>query len=695
LKNIRLSLIVIFIISTFPVYNQQPSSQVQEIIESFIEEIANTTDRELDYTILFEDLFSYFNNPVNINRANTEELEKLQLLNDFQIRSLQSYIEENGPFLSIYELQLVYGFDKDLVQKISPFIKVGEPKPIETIEFKKTIKYGRHQLYIRGQQVLEEQEGFSEIEDSLYRENPNSRYLGSPLKLYTRYKYNFGSKIFAGFTAEKDAGEEFSKGSNKYGFDFYSAHLQINRLGRIKTLLIGDYHLRFGQGLNLWSGLSFDKSPYVMNIKKNASGIVKYSSTDENHFFRGIATTIDLKNLNITAFLSRKMLDAKISQSDTAGYPINTIETLLTTGLHSLPGEVEDKDAVSETIFGTHLSYNHKNFRIGGTFAHYIFGAELVRKSQPYNQFDFAGKENTNFGLDYQFGLKNFILFGESSYTLNNGLAFVNGALFNLASGLSLSVLYRNYQRNFYAFYSNAFSENTKNSNERGLYLGTEVYPIKNIKVSAYFDVYSFPWLKYRVNAPSHGHDYFLQADFYPGEKINMYLKFKHKTKQINSDQELPSINHPEDTHLQTLRYHLSYRVSAGVQFRNRIEIARFTKESGGKEAGYLLYQDILYDHSTIPLSLCFRYAIFDTDSYNSRIYAYENDILYSYSIPAYYSKGVRTYCMLKYTFKGKTDLWIRFAQTYYSDRTSIGSGLNEIHGKTKSELKIQIRLKF
>ena len=537
--------------------------------------------------------------------------------------------------------------------------------------------------------------GFSEIKDSLYLENPNARYLGSSLKLYTRHKYNLGNKIYAGFTAEKDAGEEFFGGSNKQGFDFYSAHLQINRLGKIKTLLIGDYHLRFGQGLTLWSGLSFDKSPYVLNIKKNAQGIVKYTSTDENHFFRGIATTVSFNNLDITAFLSGKMLDANTSQSDTSGSQTVIVENLQNSGLHAIPGQVEDKDAISETIFGTHLSYNHEKFRVGGTFVQSIFGAELIKKSQPYRQFDFTGKENTNFGLDYQFGLKNVILFGESSYTLHKGLALVNGALLNLSSRVSLSAIYRTYQKNYHAFYSNAFSENTENRNERGLYLGAEVLPAKNLKVSAYVDVYSFPWLKYRVNAPSYGQGYFVQADFFPGDKMSMYLRFKHKTKQININQDTPSVDHPENTHHQIFRYHLSYRISEAVQFRNRIEITRYTREPNTKETGYLLYQDILFSPANFPLSLSFRYAIFDTDTYNTRIYAYENDVLYSFSIPAYYSKGIRTYCLVKYTCREKIDLWLRYAQTYYANKTSIGSGLNEINGQTKSEIKLQVRIKF
>ncbi|MFP4023472.1 MAG: hypothetical protein ACLFVR_03020 [Thiohalospira sp.] len=108
-----------------------------------------------------------------------------------------------------------------------------------------------------------------------------------------------------------------------------------------------------------------------------------------------------------------------------------------------------------------------------------------------------------------------------------------------------------------------------------------------------------------------------------------------------------------------------------------------------------MVYQDIFYDLKKIPLSLNTRFAVFDTESYNTRIYAYESDILYAFSIPAYYSKGTRFYFNLKYTISGFVDLWIKYSQTYYADKDIISSGLNQINGNTKSEIKAQLRIKF
>ena len=92
---------------------------------------------------------------------------------------------------------------------------------------------------------------------------------------------------------------------------------------------------------------------------------------------------------------------------------------------------------------------------------------------------------------------------------------------------------------------------------------------------------------------------------------------------------------------------------------------------------------------------MSFRYGVFDTDSYNSRIYAYENDVLYYYSFPVYYSKATRTYIILKYTITKGIDIWLRYAQTYYTDKKTVSSGLNEIEGNKKSEVRAQVRFKF
>jgi hypothetical protein len=88
-------------------------------------------------------------------------------------------------------------------------------------------------------------------------------------------------------------------------------------------------------------------------------------------------------------------------------------------------------------------------------------------------------------------------------------------------------------------------------------------------------------------------------------------------------------------------------------------------------------------------------YAIFDTDNYDTRIYAFENDVLYGYSSPAYYYKGSRINCVVKYRISRSIDVWVKYGQTFYSNKNVVSSGLTQINGNSKSEVKLQVRFKF
>ncbi|MEA3317879.1 MAG: helix-hairpin-helix domain-containing protein, partial [Bacteroidota bacterium] len=608
------------------------------------------------------------------------------------INSLKHYIRRNGALLSIYELQLIPGFTDEVIFNIIPFITTKEEKNKIDFNFKNAIKYGSNQVFIRTQDILENRKGYSDISDADLLENPNSRYLGSSPKLYTRYKYHYKNKLYYGITAEKDAGEEFFKGNNKNGFDYYSAHLQIKDFGFVKTLVLGDYEIKFGQGLVLWSSMSFGKSPYVLNNRKKAQGIRKYSSTNENQFMRGAGTTVAFNNFELSAFYSKKKIDANIT--DSIDNEISAVSSFQNSGIHATPSAITDKDAIGEVITGGNITYNHRLFKVGLTYAEFQYDAKLFSDPSTNNMYDFQGDNIYNIGFDYQFSIKDISFFGEEAICKNGGMAFLNGALFYLVPQIALSAIHRHYEPEYQGLYSNAFAENSSNSNEDGLYFGLEVHPIKHLTVKTYYDSYSFPWLSYRADAPTTGYDFFSQLDYNLNRHTSMHLRFRRETKETNADSEL-GLKQINSKYLQKLRFHISYEINKNLQFKNRIVLSEYKEELSNKEYGFMIYQDVDYDFTKIPLSLSCRFALFDTDTYNTRIYAYEKDVLYAFSIPAYYSKGSRFYLNIKYSIRDYIDIWLRYSQTYFSEKNTISSGLNEIYANTKSQIKAQIRFKF
>lgn len=672
-----------------PAYQPFDLEEFYQRIESLLEE----ADEELDYAELFEELQFLAQSPINLNTARADDLRRLFFLNDIQINNLLAHISKFGNLISIYELQALDGFDLETIEAMLPFVFVSEDVRRRHFTFDDMIREGNSQYFLRYQRLFEEQRGFSPIDPEELETNPNARYLGSPYRLYTRYRFTYYNNVSVGFTAEKDPGEEFFRGTQPHGFDFYSAHLLLRDFGRIRAVAIGDFQVQFGQGLTLWSGLAFGKSSDAVNVKKNGLGLRQYTSVDENNFFRGAGATIGFGNIELTAFISSKSRDATVLETDTLTHETLAITSLQQTGLHRTPRELEGKNAVDETIFGGNLAYRKRNFSLGLSVYHMELGAEFRRKLSFYNQFDLSSNTNSNIGLDYNYIFRNFNVFGEFALSENGGYAILNGLMMSLDPRLSMAIVHRKFTRNYQSLFSVAFSENTRVANEKGLYVGLNARLTSRISLSAYADHFTFPWMKFRTYMPSRGYDYLLQVNYRPSRRVEMYARYRVKNKPLNTREDV-IIRYLDDAIRQNFRFHFGYDISQSFSLRNRIEVVDFLFGTR-QEKGYMVYQDIRYRSFGSPWALTFRYALFDTDGFDSRIYAYENDVLYAFSFPFYSDKGNRVYLLARYRMSRRIDLYARLAQTYYTNRNQIGNGLDAIEGNTRTEIKAQLRLRF
>jgi len=660
---------------------------------NILESIASGTEQPVDYSSLLERLQELEAHPVPINSASLEELQQLIMLNDFQIRSLYDYIREKGAILSPYELSYVYGFNREIVQQILPFITLDSFNKKNKTLITKPFRYGRHQLFLRVQKILELQDGYRSVPDSLLSDHPNSVFQGNPWRIYTRYGYAYQNRMAFGFTAEKDPGESFFKRANQKGFDFYSGFFQLKNSGHLKNLVIGDYEPRFGQGLTVWSGLNFGKSPEVLLTEKHQNKIRKYSSTNENRFFRGVAATLDLGTGELSVFVSSKKVDATPAKTDSLNNTTLLFSGLDETGLHATLSELAKRDALRETMVGANLNIKGSHFRLGTSFLYFHFDGAFSKGPSPSDIYDFTGNSGVKTGIDYKYSFHTLYLFGEMTFEPGHGLALIQGGSVPLSEQVMMTVLYRNYSRSFFPYYSNGFAESTHTQNEHGFYMGVIVKPFSKWEISSYIDLFSFPWLQWNTESPSYGRDFFIQTEFNPSERIQMSGRFQRKRKAKNADFSENMTKTAYHT-LTRLRYQVTYRVLPAFKLRNRVEWVGFHKENS-EEQGVLLFQDIIYKPSEWPLDFSFRYSVFDADSWETRIYAYENDLLYVFSVPAYYGKGTRTYLLIHTALNKHLDLWAKISRINFTDRETNGSGLNSIAAPHKSEIKLQARWKF
>ncbi|NND93274.1 MAG: hypothetical protein HKN45_00295 [Flavobacteriales bacterium] len=688
------------ILPFFLLFWSQYSTQTdqRDILEQSIELIAEVNeDSEVDYTTLVDVLTYHLERPLNLNSATREELLGLEILTEIQVNRILTHRAHYGKFISIEELQAVADLPWNVIIILRNFTAVGRGLDDLSITFAELRENGEHELFLRSDRVIETLKGASPISDEELEENPNRRFLGDQWRYYTRYRFRYQNRISIGFTAEKDPGEEFFKGSQKDGFDFYSAHAYARGLGVVDRVAIGDFQVQMGQGLTQWSGLGFGKSANLFTIKRNARGVVPYRSVDENNFLRGAAVTLRKDQFYLTLFGSSKRRDANILTGDTLEpEEVGSFSALQINGFHRTPREIADKNTLGEKIGGGEIKWVSDALTIGVRGVGLRLDKELEVTPSDYNQFFFTGNENHSVGADYDYVKGNLNVFGEITRTANGAIAYVNGGYLVLDPKLTIAVLHRSYDKDFQPIYSLPISESSRIANERGLMMGLVARPDVKWTITAWMDRFSFPWLRFQTDGPSQGFEVLGQINYRPNKKVEAYFRYRYRERPRNSNESDLVIDRVGVTNQVNYRLNTRFTITEGLSLRSRIELTDFEREGNATTSyGMLMYQDIIFRPKDFPLDLSIRYALFDTQSFDSRLYAYEQDVLYFYSIPAYSGRGARYYAVARVKVLKDLDFYVKWAQWSYNDREVISSGLTEIQGSKRTDLRMQIRWQF
>ena len=673
-------ILFLFIVEPHIAYAQDGDTN---IIEKILDILSRDPIDDQDYSDVAERLTYYRKHPIDLNKATKEQLKELIFLSPIQINEILNHSLENGPFINVFELQSIKSLDVESISLLLYFVKVTLPVPLQDMTFKKLVQKADHDLMIRMGQILEGQAGFSKLANT-----KEANYQGSASRVLTRYRYNYSNTLAASLNMEKDAGEYFFGSGKNKGFDFYSGNISFRGNGLVKKLLVGDYALQFGQGLVMWSGSSFGKGAGISTIAKQDFGLKPYSSVNEAMFLRGTSGTFKYKKISFTPFISKKNLDASLTDE---GKEISTISI---SGLHRTKSELDNKSRLSSTIYGAHIQLNSKSLTIGFTSYQTRFSLPFGIGKSLYEQYDFVGNSLTNLGLHYDYNYKNTYFFGEMAHSKNGGSASINGIISSLSPKVSLVLMHRRYTKNYHSFFSQAISESSNAVNESGFYSALSLKFDSKWDLLTYSDFFRFPWLKFRVNAPSSGYEIFAQINYRMDKKLKLSSRFKQQVREENPE-DIIAGSGLETVDKQNYRIEISYSINDRFSLRNRVEMVRYQKGGSKYELGFLNYQDIIYKPLSSKISGNIRFGIFDTESFNSRIYAYENDVLYSYSVPAYQGKGIRFYFNTRYTLIRDFDLWLRYSLTSYYDQNTVGSGDDQINGNKRSDIRLQIRYQF
>ncbi len=684
----------------FPLTSHAQEYPRKEInIEQFIEDFFSQPSEDVNYEDLYESLFQLYTNPLDLNTATREELAATYIPSEIQLNSFFRYREQNGLLLSLYELQAIPDFDLPTIHRLLPFVEVRNNRAGSQPFWQRLIQEPNNYLLLRYNLVLEKKKGFTAADTTSSGEK-GSRYLGSPGQVYARFRISHARDFSFGFTLEKDAGEEITwqPGTRRYLSDFISFHGMLENRGRWKKLVAGDYQIQAGQGLLLGAGFVMGKgAETITTTRRNQLGIRPYTSAIESGYFRGGAATYNLGQFDLTGFYSGTRRDATVlgladttSNSDSEDY----VRSVQATGYHRTAKEVAAKGEIYERVVGSNLGYRSRDnmLQLGATALLSRYSVPLVRKPSDYNQFEFNGRENWNISLNYSYLWQNVNLFGEAARSASGGVGAVSGLIASLSPKVDLTLLYRRYDRNFHSFYGNSFGESTRNINEHGLYWGLRVIPLRKVTLAAYYDQFRFPWLRYRVDAPSKGCGYLLRLAYEPSKTVQLHAQFREEQKEKNQSGGMLPIDFLTTARKRNWVLGADYAAAKVIALQTRVQGSNY-RQSNGITYGYALVQDVRVEAGKLRVSG--RFALFDTDDYDNRQYVYENDVLYAFSLPAYNERGDRHYLLLQYPLSRHLDFWVRYSRTRLRNSSSISSGLEEIAAPHKTEVKAQVRISF
>ena len=242
-------------------------------------------------------------------RVNSPDRGARAILSEYQLATLEDYRRHSGDILSWEELALVDGFGKETVEALKPFLSLYSdnlPGAVDTSARK-----------VHGSVLV----------------RATDKNVGTKIKAE-------GHNWQVGMAARSKSWPLFAEKPD------WTAHAEIN-LGRW-DIVLGDYNIRYGQGVGVWSGFSMTSLSTVGAFNRRATGITPVMSFLPSEH-RGAAVEYRRGRVGVSAF-------ADLNR--TVGGHVSYVS------LHSVSGLT-----VMSGLVSADCSINYKGVNIAGEIA--------------------------------------------------------------------------------------------------------------------------------------------------------------------------------------------------------------------------------------------------------------------------------------------------------------------------------------
>ena len=509
--------------------------------------VGASSEEELDEQEM-ERFDHFLSHPLRINIDSRSKLLSSGLMSRYQVASLEDYRSRNGDVLSFSELSMIEGFNPEYVAALKPFLSlVGQGRPGEIPDSSISVR-----------------------NDAMARVTVKA----DGLNYGAKYRLTYGEKaelMAAGRTPS----------SWSAGMVFYGSR-------RAWKAVMGDYNLRFGQGLTMWSGLSLTGFSSSSSFYRRPTGLSPSFSWSGTGSHRGVAADCQIGRFVLTSF---------------ASFP----------GLRDL---CDGRKCHVSFLGGVNLGYFGRNGQISVT----AFGERG------------GGAVST----DFRFNHKGFDFFGETAFDVaSDKVAVTAGSVIPLGGGWKLSGVARYYPSDYKLEYSGGVRSWTRTSDEIGAAFGLERHgfrltadfarkdsgrEVRQCKVLAIlpFQVCKTVVVSFRFTERYRPNEDFLK--FKTGARMDIdWSSSGISARYGESDDDAWKVRCRAEGML--------YRSSSGLAY---LEIGRKTE----------------------MLSAYVRGTVFLVDYWDDRIYSYERDVPGSFTVPAYYGRGLSLSAAGGYRFR-------------------------------------------
>ena len=562
---------------------------------------------EVEYEQLQTDLYALHEVPVNLNNTSDEELQQLYFLSPQQIDEILAYADRH-PFESLYELRMIKSLAEYEIRDLLPFVCAGASAQKPNIFAREVFAHASHELTARVDARNIEDFGASD-----------------PMYVQTRYKFDYQRRVTFGAQLRRPAGG--SAEDLQYG-----AYLQLRDIGHLHKLVGGNFQASFGQGLVLAPVFHSGKTMYIQAAGQRTEGLRYYSSVD-GEGLHGAGATLRW------AWNKQTRLDVS--------------------ALYSIK---RANDSTWHHLAGANMTVRHKRLEVQLTAIENIWTDSIhPYRDATYNRHYFRGRRQAVVGAGARYNHGWFDLFGEVAAAQNSqwGVGVIAGSRFYPASGVSLVALYRYYSPWFDNSLGYAFSETSRIGDENGGYLGWDISRWRNWRISGYADVFYFSGPKYGLpSEKTVGYDAMAEARYIrQAWQLSTRFRARKKGESVYSAR--------AQFEWRRGGWSLVSTADANVGGRNT--------RTGKPNYGLSLAQDVAFDFMNpecgihIPLTLRLRLQGFDVQEWANRIYLYEHDVLYAYSIPATYGLGGRAYLCMRWQIIPQMAMYLRVSETVYA----------------------------